>query len=78
MTYKEAVKVIETEKGCVNASNDCGRDCASCHLVMEEHLITEAYELAIDVLKKAEKLEEEEQRRAEQEYERWVRNDSGK
>ena len=43
---------------------------------MEEQTILDAYELAVQALEKAEKLEEEEQRKAELEYERWVRDDT--
>ena len=52
MNSKHAIRVILTERECVNRAdkNMCNRDCANCDLVMKSETIKEAYTMAIEAL----------------------------
>ncbi len=46
MTLKEVVKILETEKQCVERQT-CDMDCAQCNLVLTKEEVLEAYSMAI-------------------------------
>ena len=52
MTNNEAIKILRNEIKCV-MRHDCNRsECSACDLVMNEEDILEAYEVAIDALRR--------------------------
>lgn len=53
MTNQEAIEVVKTEKECVLRNiQGCDRDCGKCDLVMEDKIIIEGYDMAIQALEK--------------------------
>ncbi len=46
MTLKEVVRILETEKQCVERQT-CDRDCANCDLVLPTEDVLMAYSMAI-------------------------------
>lgn len=53
MTAEQVIKVIETEKTCVQrAIKGCNRDCRHCDLVMPDKDVIEGYNMAISALEK--------------------------
>ena len=50
MTPQQAIEVLKTEIQCVRNINCDRSECKSCHLVMQEQDILEAYEMAIQAL----------------------------
>ena len=48
----EAIDVIKNEIACVRRADNCIRDCLHCDLVMPDHVILAAYQLAIEALRK--------------------------
>lgn len=50
MTPKEAIEIIENERKCV--ATNCDRDCGKCPLVREEKDILNAFDMAIEALKR--------------------------
>lgn len=55
MTKDEVIKILRNEETCVRAADNCGRDCANCHLVMDDKTILEAYDTAIEMLSEPER-----------------------
>ena len=56
MTESEAKKYMLIEKECIN--RDCNRDCANCDIVQDVEDLNNAYDVAINALKKQEKIKE--------------------
>ena len=54
MTNNEAIKVLLNEWKCIDRNDgvNCNRKCESCDLVMDTAVLKDAYNLAIDALKK--------------------------
>ena len=50
MTESEAKKYMLIEKECIN--RDCNRDCANCDIVQDVEDLNNAYDVAINALKK--------------------------
>lgn len=50
MTTQEAIRIIQTEKTCVQSADYCGRDCGKCDLVMDSGEILAAYDMAVEAL----------------------------
>ena len=50
MTEKEAKKIMENEVRCVRNPNCERLECRNCYLVMPEHTVLKAYEVAIKAL----------------------------
>ena len=55
MDKSEVIKILRNEQTCVRAADNCGRDCANCHLVMDDKAILEAYDTAIEMLSEPER-----------------------
>lgn len=60
MTLDEAIKVMETEKTCVNRQGtpQCDRDCVRCNLVLPAEDVLTAYNMVISALKELVQKEE--------------------
>ena len=50
MTREEAIKIMENEVRCVRNPNCERLECRNCYLVMPEHKVLKAYEVAIKAL----------------------------
>lgn len=53
MSIEEIIKVLEQERACVARQGEggCDRDCARCDLVMDDKVILQAYDAAIEKLR---------------------------
>lgn len=54
MDYKQAISLLETEKECItrNELKMCNRDCSKCELVQDTYKLLDAYNMAIELMKK--------------------------
>lgn len=57
----DVIKVLRTERECVsrNEHNECDRDCEHCDLVMDGQYILDAYDKAIEIVEKYDKIRKE-------------------
>ena len=52
MTEQEAIRIMMTEKHCVerNIKHECDRDCVKCDLLMKDNDVLNGYDMAIKTL----------------------------